>query len=195
LVITLPPIRPRARRARVTRSGRLAAAAGFRAAAVLVALGARGDEDLVDLGRHTVAEFGCAETAFDNGPVSSGAHPAGVGARTAEQVQPRHHHGLSGAGLAGQHGQPAIELGGRGADGSQRLDTDLREHLCVHCRFGDYCPRQPVVGNRNLRTRRSVNGALSKRTHFSGVPQRVTSSRPPAGTSISRRPSQNTSAS
>ena len=58
-----------------------------------------------------------------------------------------------------------------------------------------HCPRQPVTGSRNLRTSRSVNGALSSRTHFSGVPQRVTSSRPPAGTTISRRPSQNTSAS
>ena len=63
------------------------------------------------------------------------------------------------------------------------LDTDFGEH---------YCPRHPVTGNRNLRTSRSVNGALSSRTHFSGVPQRVTSRRPPAGTTISRRPSQNT---
>ena len=27
-----------------------------------------------------------------------------------------------------------------------------------------------------------MNGALSRRTHLSGVPQRVTSNRPPAGT-------------
>ena len=40
-----------------------------------------------------------------------------------------------------------------------------------------------------------MNGALSSRTHFSGVPHRVTSRRPPAGSTISRRPSQNTSAS
>ena len=95
-----------------------------------------------------------------------GPDPGGVGAGTAEQVQAGDHHRLAGAGLAGQHGQPAVELGGRGADRAQRLDTDLGEH---------YCPRHPVTGSRNLRTRRSVNGALSSRTHFSGVPQRVTS--------------------
>ena len=38
-----------------------------------------------------------------------------------------------------------------------------------------------MTGSRNLRTSRSVNGALSSRTHFSGVPHLVTSSRPPAG--------------
>ena len=126
-------------------------------AAVVVAVGARGIEDLVDPGGHAVAEFGCGETAFDDRAVGAGAHPGGVGAGPAEQVQARHDHRLARAGLAGQHGQPAVELGGRGADRAQRLDTDLGEH---------YCPRHPVTGNRNLRTRRSVNGALSSRTHL-----------------------------
>ena len=133
-----------------------------------------------------LAEFGCGEPAFDDGALGARPHPAGVGARAAEQVQAGDHHGLAGPGLPGQHGQPAVELGGGGADGAERLDPDLGKH---------YWPRQPVTGNRNLRTSRSVNGALSSRTHFSGVPQRVTSSRPPAGTTISRRPSQNTIAS
>ena len=56
-------------------------------------------------------------------------------------------------------------------------------------------PRQPVTGRRNLRTRRSVNGALSSRAHFTDTSQRRTSNRAPAGTSISRRPSQNNRAS
>ena len=38
---------------------------------------------------HAVAEFGCGETAFDDGTVGARAHPGGVGARTAEQVQAR----------------------------------------------------------------------------------------------------------
>ena len=71
------------------------------------------------------SEFGGGETAFDDGPLGARTHPGGVGARTAEQMQARDDHGLTGAGLAGQHGQPAVELGGRGADGAQRLDTDL----------------------------------------------------------------------
>src|SRR5690606_23708064 len=51
------------------------------------------------------------------------------------------------------------------------------------------------TGSRNLRTSRSANGALYSRTHFTGVAERVTSTRPPAGTTILRRPSQNTTAS
>src|SRR3954462_1821600 len=101
-------------------------------------------------------------------------------------MQPGDDHRLTRAGLAGQHGQATVELGGRGADGAKGLDADFGEH---------YCPRQPLTGSWNLRTKRSVKGALSRRTHLSGVPHRVTSSRPPAGTTISRRPSQNTSAS
>ena len=80
---------------------------------------------VVDLDGHPVAEFGCGETSFDHRTVGAGAHPGGVGAGTAEQVQARHDHGLARAGLTGQHGEPAIELGGRGADGSQGLDTDF----------------------------------------------------------------------
>ena len=82
-------------------------------------------EDLVDLDGHAVAEFDCGETPFDNRTVGARTHPGRIGAGTAEQVQARHDHGLARAGLAGQHGEPAIELGGRGADGSQRLDTDF----------------------------------------------------------------------
>ena len=37
-----------------------------------------------------------------------------------------------------------------------------------------YRSRQPLVGNWNLRTSRSVNGALSSRTHFSGERHLVT---------------------
>ena len=38
---------------------------------------------------HAVAEFGCGETAFDDGAIGAGTHPGGVGARPAEQVQAR----------------------------------------------------------------------------------------------------------
>ena len=79
-------------------------------------------------GGRPVAEFGCAEPAFDDGAVGARPHPGGVGAGTAEQVQAGDHHGLAGAGLAGQHGQPAVELGGRRADRAQRLDADFGEH-------------------------------------------------------------------
>ena len=154
--------------------------------AVFVAIGAGGVQNLIDLGGHPVTEVAGAEPALDHGAGRPGPNPGRVGPCAAEQMQSGHHHRLARAGLAGQHGQPAVEFGGRRADRAQRLDADLGEH---------YCPRQPVTGSRNLRTRRSVNGALSRRTHFSGVPHRVTSSRPPAGTTISRRPSQNTSAS
>ena len=74
---------------------------------------------------HAVAEFDCGETPFDHRTIGAGAHPGGVGAPTAKQMQTRHNHGLTRAGLAGQHGEPAVEFGGRGADGSQGLDTDL----------------------------------------------------------------------
>ena len=57
-------------------------------AAVVVAVGSRGIQDLVDLDGDAVAEFGCGETAFDDRALGAGAHPGGVGAGTAEQVQP-----------------------------------------------------------------------------------------------------------
>ena len=49
-----------------------------------------------------------------------------TGAGTAEQMQAGDHHGLAGTGLAGEHGESAVELGGRGADRAERLDTDFR---------------------------------------------------------------------
>src|SRR5215213_434391 len=155
-------------------------------AAVFVAVRAGGVEYLVDQGGHAVTKFTGAEPAFDHGARRTGPDPCRICPCAAEKVQPGDHHRLAGTGFAGQDGQSTVEFGRRRTDRAQRLDADLGEH---------YCPRQPVTGSRNLRTSRSVNGALSRRTHLSGVPQRVTSSRPPAGTTISRRPSQNTSAS
>ena len=126
------------------------------------------------------------EEALDHGTLLPRADTIGVGALAEEQPQAGDDHRLACAGLAGQHRETAVELGGRRADRTERLDAYLGEH---------YWPRHPVTGNRNLRTSRSVKGALSRRIHFSDVPQRVTSRRAPAGTTISRRPSQNTIAS
>ena len=94
-------------------------------AAVVVTFSSRGIQDLVDLGGDVFAEFTCGETALDDRAFGAGAHPGGVRAGAAEQVQTRDDHRLAGAGLAGEHGETAIELGGRGADRAQRLDTDL----------------------------------------------------------------------
>jgi len=99
--------------------------AGRDDAAVVVAFCARRLEDLVHKGGHAVAEFACGETSFDNGTVGARAHPGGIGAAAAEQVQTGDDHGLTGSGLAGQHGETAVKLGGGGADRTQRLDTDL----------------------------------------------------------------------
>jgi outer membrane receptor protein involved in Fe transport len=62
--------------------------------------------------------------------------------------------------------------------------SQLQEHVDVSRRFGP---------ERRLGIR--VNGALSSRTHFSGVWHLVTCNRAPAGTAASRRPSQSTTAS
>ena len=94
-------------------------------AAVVVTFGSRGIQDLVDLDGDVFAEFTCGETAFDDRALGSGAHSGGVCAGATEQVQTRDDHRLAGAGLAGEHGETAIELGGRGADRAQRLDADL----------------------------------------------------------------------
>ncbi len=94
-------------------------------ASVVVALRARGLKELVNLRSDALSEFGCGETTFDDRSIGTGAHPGSVGARTAQQVQAGDDHRLAGAGFAGQHGQPAVKLGGCRADGSQRLDTDL----------------------------------------------------------------------
>src|SRR5699024_12832079 len=51
-------------------------------------------------------------------------------------------------------------------------------------------PRQPSVGKSNLRTKRSENGVMANRASFTGLVERVTSIRAPAGTSTVRRPSQ-----
>ena len=163
-------------------------------AAVLVALRSRRIQHLVQLRHRGILEIGCGETAFDDRAVGTRPDPGGVGAGTAEQVQPGHHHRLAGAGLTGQYGQAAVELADGRADRTQRLDADFSQHS-VSTEPRRYLPRHPVTGNRNLRTNRSVNGALSSRAHFTGVSQRRISIRLPAGISISRRPSQNTRAS
>ena len=94
-------------------------------ARVSVALGARGIQDLVHVADHGVAEFIRDEPAFDHSAGCPGAHLGGVGSGAAQQVQAGDDHRLACAGLAGEHRQTAVELGGRGADRPQRLDTDL----------------------------------------------------------------------
>ncbi len=49
-------------------------------ASVVVALRARGFEELVDQRSHALAEFGCGETTFDDRAIGAGAHPGSVGA-------------------------------------------------------------------------------------------------------------------
>jgi len=88
-------------------------------ASVVVTLRPRGLEELVDQRSDALAEFGCGETTFDDRAIGTGAHPGSVRARTAKQVQAGDDHRLTGAGLAGQHREPAVKLGGCRADGSQ----------------------------------------------------------------------------
>ena len=85
-------------------------------AAVVIAVGARGIQDLLDCGGGGRIEVIGAEPALDHRARRSRPNPGGIGACPAKQMQAGHHHGLAGAGLAGQHGQPAVEFSGGRAD-------------------------------------------------------------------------------
>ena len=50
-----------------------------------------------------------AQPALDHSPTGLGAHPAGVGPATEKQAEPRHHHRLTGTGLAGDDIQSRLE--------------------------------------------------------------------------------------
>ena len=66
--------------------------------------------------------------ALDAGGPGAGAHGAGVGATAQQQPERGHQHGLAGAGLAGDHGQPVAELEHRLVDHAERADPDLLDH-------------------------------------------------------------------
>ena len=50
------------------------------------------------------------EPTVDLGPVVTASHQRGVAAAAQEQAEPREQHGLAGAGLAGDRGEPRPEL-------------------------------------------------------------------------------------
>ena len=121
-------------------------------AAVVIAFGARGVQDLVDRRGGGGVEVRRAEPALHHRTRGTRTHPGGIRPRPAQQVQAGHHHGLAGPGLTGQDGQPAIELGGGRADRAQCVDPDLGQHLLL----APARHRQPEFAHQPIGERRAV---------------------------------------
>ena len=68
------------------------------------------------------------DDALDAGRTSAGAHRAGVGPAAQQEPERGDEHGLAGAGLAGDHGQPLAELEHGLLDDAQGADPDLLDH-------------------------------------------------------------------
>jgi len=62
------------------------------------------------------------------GPRRAGPHPRRVGPAAEQQPERGHHHGLTGAGLAGQRGEPGRELEHRVVDDAEAGDPDFLKH-------------------------------------------------------------------
>ena len=95
------------------------------------------------------------------------------------------HHGFPGACLAGDCRESDVRLEHGVIYDAQAANADLLDHGRSESRR----PRHPSTGSSNLRTRRSVKGALCRRAKRTGEACRVTSTRLPGGSSTRRRPS------
>ena len=87
--------------------------------------------------------------ALDAGRAGAGAHRAGVGATAQQQAERGDQHGLAGAGLTGDHGQPVAELEHGLVDDAQGADPDLLDH-----RAAVTGPRSASAGRRSRASRR-----------------------------------------
>ena len=133
---------------------------------------------------------GDAHHALDAGLLRAGADRAGVGAPAEEQAERGHDHGLAGAGLAGDRGEPGPELEHGLVDDAEGADPQLLKHRAVTSAGArSAAPRQPVTGRSNFATSRSVKGASCSRASRTGAWPRRTSIRAPGGRSTVRRPS------
>ena len=121
-------------------------------AAVVIAIGTRGVQDLVDRRGGGGVEVRGAESALHHRTRGTRTHPGGIRPRPAQQVQAGHHHGLAGPGLTGQDGQSAVELGGGRADRAQCVDPDLGQHLLL----APARHRQPEFAHQPVGERRAV---------------------------------------
>ena len=80
--------------------------------------------------------LGEVEHALDDGTVGAGAHEPGVAAPTEQQAQPGDDHRLAGAGLAGEHREPAVERQGGVVDDAEVPDADLLDHAVAAVAVG-----------------------------------------------------------
>ena len=68
------------------------------------------------------------EDALDDGTVGAGAHERAVGPAAEEQPERGDDHRLAGAGLAGEHREPAVERQHGLVDDPEVADADLLDH-------------------------------------------------------------------
>ena len=114
-----------------------------------------------------VGQVADPDHALDPGGPGAGAHRAAVGAAAEQQSERGHDHGLAGAGLTGDHGQPGAELERRGVDHAELADPDLLKHpVLLRAALGHPAPalgraapaldRQPELGHQPVGERRLV---------------------------------------
>ena len=71
---------------------------------------------------------GHGEAALDPGPLGAAADRLGIGPATEQQAEAGDHHGLAGAGLAGDDGEPGVQLERGLADHAEVGDAQLSQH-------------------------------------------------------------------
>jgi hypothetical protein len=93
---------------------------------------------LLDLARHL---GGHQQPSLHRRPGRARADPGRVGPAAEEQPERRHDHGLAGAGLAGQRGEPGRELEHRVVDDAEAGNPDFLKHACLRPpRYGRASP-------------------------------------------------------
>src|SRR5690625_1439183 len=127
--------------------------------------------------------LGGNQPTFGGGRLCPRSYRAGVRFSSQDQVETAEHHGLSGAGLPADDGQPRGGFDSGGGDHAQVGDRQFFDHGCCPV------PRHPCTGKLNLSTRRAVNGAVLNRARRTGSLPRTTSICAPGGATIRRCPS------
>ena len=88
-------------------------------------LSSRSPPAFLDLARHF---RGDQQPPLHRGPRRARPHPRRVGPAAEQQPERRHDHGLPGAGLAGQRGEPGRKLEHRVVDDAEAGDPDFLKH-------------------------------------------------------------------